>query len=142
MDLFQNFNSMNELYNIISLLVPEGTEKEYELDGTKIHISRKDGEISISTSKNVDVFDDSSIKEEIKEFKENLNDLDDDIFIDAFEKVKESIDINRFNELIEYDNFTEAEANEVEGMMSYFSQIVYDTIQDEIQRLEKMRDNF
>ena len=142
MDLFQNFNSINELYNIISLLIPEGTEKEYELDGTKIHISRKDGKISIFTSKDVNVFDDSSIKEEIKEFKENINNLDDDIFVDSFEKVKEVIDVKRFNELLDYDNFTESEAYEIEGMLSYFSQVVYELITEKIEKLKESRDNF
>lgn len=142
MDLFQNFNSINELYNIISLLIPEGTEKEYELDGTKIHISRKDGKISIFASKDVNVFDDSSVKEEIKEFKENINNLDDDIFVDSFEKVKEVIDVKRFNELLDYDNFTESEAYEIEGMLSYFSQVVYELITEKIEKLKESRDNF
>lgn len=146
MNEFQKMNDLTDLLHIFGLIVPEGTDKVFEEDGIQIHISKKNGSVKISVNSNKDLsgedFDDSSIKDAISEFKDNINDLDDSIFIESYEAVEKAIDVKRFDELLNLEKFTEAEATEVANMIAYFSQIINIKLQEKIQKFTELKDKF
>lgn len=144
MNEFQKMNDLTDLLNIFGLIIPEGIDKVFEEDGTQIHISKKNGDVKISVNSNKDLsgegFDDSSIKEAISEFKDNINDLDDSVFIESLEEAV--IDVKRFDELLNLEKFTEAEATEVANMINYFSQLVHNNLQTKIDELSELKERF
>lgn len=146
MNEFQKMNDLTDLLHIFGLIIPEGTDKVFEEDGTQIHISKKNGSVKISVNSNKDLsgenFDDSSIKDAISEFKDNINDLDDSVFIESLEEARKAIDVKRFDELLNLEKFTEAEATEVANMITYFSQIISNNLQEKIQELLELQERF
>lgn len=146
MNEFQKMNDLTDLLHIFGLIIPEGTDKVFEEDGTQIHISKKNGGVKISVNSNKDLsredFDDSSIKDAISEFKDNINDLDDSVFIESLEEARKAIDVKRFDELLNLEKFTEAEATEVANMITYFSQIISNNLQEKIQELLELQERF
>lgn len=146
MNEFQKMNDLTDLLYIFGLIIPEGTDKVFEEDGTQIHISKKNGGVKISVNSNKDLsgedFDDSSIKDAISEFKDNINDLDDSVFIESLEEARKAIDVKRFDELLNLEKFTEAEATEVANMITYFSQIISNNLQEKIQELLELQERF
>lgn len=146
MNGFQTLNDLTDLLHIFSLIIPEGTDKVFEEDGTQIHISNENGNIRVSVNSNRDLsgedFDDSGIKDAISEFKDNINDLDDSVFIESLEEAREAIDVKRFDELLNLEKFTEAEATEIADMINYFSQIVSNNLQEKIQELLELQKRF
>lgn len=146
MNEFQKMNDLTDLLYIFGLIIPEGTDKVFEEDGTQIHISKKNGSVKISVNSNKDLsgedFDDSSIKDAISEFKDNINDLDDSVFIESLEEARKAIDVKRFDELLNLEKFTEAEATEVANMITYFSQIISNNLQEKIQELLELQERF
>ena len=146
MNEFQKMNDLTDLLHIFGLIIPEGTDKVFEEDGTQIHISKKNGSVKISVNSNKDLsgenFDDSSIKDAISEFKDNINDLDDSAFIESLEEARKAIDVKRFDELLNLEKFTEAEATEVANMITYFSQIISNNLQEKIQELLELQERF
>lgn len=145
MNEFQKMNDLTDLLHIFGLIIPEGTDKVFEEDGTQIHISKKNGSVKISVNSNKDLsgdFDDSSIKDAISEFKDNINDLDDSVFIESLEEARKAINVKRFDELLNLEKFTEAEATEVANMITYFSQIISNNLQEKIQELLELQERF
>lgn len=146
MNEFQKINDLTDLLHIFGLIIPEGTDKVFEEDGTQIHISKKNGGVKISVNSNKDLsgenFDDSSIKDAISEFKDNINDLDDSVFIESLEEARKAIDVKRFDELLNLEKFTKAEATEVANMITYFSQIISNNLQEKIQELLELQERF
>ena len=146
MNEFQKMNDLTDLLHIFGLIIPEGTDKVFEEDGTQIHISKKNGGVKISVNSNKDLsgedFDDSNIKDAISEFKDNINDLDDSVFIESLEEARKAIDVKRFDELLNLEKFTEAEATEVANMITYFSQIISNNLQEKIQELLELQERF
>ena len=143
---FQKMNDLTDLLYIFGLILPEGTDKVFEEDGTQIHISKKNGGVKISVNSNKDLsgedFDDSTIKDTISEFKDNINDLDDSVFIESLEEARKAIDVKRFDELLNLEKFTEVEATEVANMITYFSQIISNNLQEKIQELLELQERF
>lgn len=146
MENLQEVKALFDLINIFNVAIPDGAEESLEVNGTKITLNKKDGVINISvTSDNEDAiegFDDSCIKEIIKEYKERLNELDDDLFIEVVEAMESSLDAQRFDELLNQDTFTEEEAAEVSEMIDQSSQIICDHLEDKINRLAAVYNRF
>lgn len=146
MNEFQKMNDLTDLLHIFGLIIPEGIDKVFEEDGTQIHISKNNGSVKISVNSNKDLsgenFDDSSIKDTISEFKDNINDLDDSVFIESLEEARKTINVKRFDELLNLEKFTEAEATEVANMITYFSQIISNNLQEKIQELLELQERF
>lgn len=146
MENLQEVKALFDLINIFNVAIPDGAEESLEVNGTKVALNKKDGVINISvTSDNEDAvegFDDSCIKEIIKEYKERLNELNDDLFIEVVEAMESSLDAQRFDELLNQDTFTEEEAAEVSEMIDQSSQIICDHLEDKINELVDVYNRF
>ena len=146
MENLQEVKALFDLINIFNVAIPDGAEESLEVNGTKITLNKKDGVINISiTSDNEDViegFDDSCIKEIIKEYKERIEELDDCSFVEAVEKMGQYFDVQRFDELLNQGTFTEEEAAEVSEMINQSSQIICDHLEDKINELVNVYNRF
>lgn len=121
-----------ELIDLINALVPEGTEKEINIDGNNVKISKKDGELEIEIV-------DNKIKECVSEFKKNIEDLDDDLFIDCLEEFGNTKELD---DLLKKDSFKNDEADKIKNLISDFSKIVRSNLQEEIERLIHLYEQF
>ena len=130
-------NDLLKLWDNLNEAIPEGVQ-EFEQDGVKYSIDKKDGYLSIKVEKNTD----PEIKNIVVSFKEKLEDLDDDLFIELFEDLKKEIDVNRFSELLDKDQYTIEEADEVKGLINQSVKIIHSKLQDMIENLVDAYDKF
>lgn len=130
-------NDLLKLWYNLNEAIPEGVQ-EFEQDGVKYSIDKKDGYLSVKVEKNTD----PEIKNIVVSFKEKLEDLDDDLFIELFEDLKKEIDVNRFSELLDKDQYTIEEADEVKGLINQSVKIIHSKLQDMIENLVDVYDKF
>ena len=130
-------NDLLKLWDNLNKAIPEGVQ-EFEQDGVKYSIDKKDGYLSVKVEKNTD----PEIKNIVVSFKEKLEDLDDDLFIELFEDLKKEIDVNRFSELLDKDQYTIEEADEVKGLINQSVKIIHSKLQDMIENLVDVYDKF
>ena len=130
-------NDLLKLWDNLNKAIPEGVQ-EFEQDGVKYSIDKKDGYLSVKVEKNTD----PEIKNVVVSFKEKLEDLDDDLFIELFEDLKKEIDVNRFSELLDKDQYTIEEADEVKGLINQSVKIIHSKLQDMIENLVDVYDKF
>lgn len=146
MENLQEVKALFDLINMFNVTIPDGAEESLEVNGTKIALNKKDGVINISvTSDNEDAvegFDDSCIKEIIKEYKERIEELDDCLFVEAAEEMSKYFDMKRFNELLNQDTFTEEEAAEVSKMINHSTEIICNHLEDKINELVNIYNRF
>lgn len=136
MDTNPTFNE-KDLIDILSLIIPKGCDIHSEYSDSIIDVSNTDGNITVNIQikQPEETYDDSEIRDLVTEFKDSINNLDDSIFLESIEKVKEAIDVKRFDELLNLEKYSEAEATEVACLIDYFSQIISTTLQDKIEEL-------
>ena len=146
MENLQEIKELFDLINIFNVTIPDGAEESLEVNGTKITLNKKDGVINISViSDNEDAFEkfnDSSIKEVIKEYKERIEELDDCLFVEAAEEMGQYFNMKRFDELLNKNYFTEEEAVEVSEMIDQSSQIICNCLEDKINELTNIYNKF
>lgn len=130
-------NDLLKLWDNLNEAIPEGVQ-EFEQDGVKYSIDKKDGYLSVKVEKNTD----PEIKDIVVSFKEKLENLDDDLFIELFEDLKKEIDVNRFSELLDKDQYTIEEADEVKGLINQSVKIIHSKLQDMIENLVDVYDKF
>lgn len=143
MENLQEVKALFDLINMFNITIPDGAKESLEVNGTKIALNKKDGVINISvTSDNEDAFDDSCIKEIIKEYKERIEELDDCLFVEAAEEMGQYFDVQRFDELLNQDTFTEEEADEVSKMINHSTEIICNHLEDKINELVNIYNRF
>lgn len=130
-------NDLLKLWDNLNEAIPEGVQ-EFEQDGVKYSIDKKDGYLSVKVEKNTD----PEIKNIVVSFKEKLENLDDDLFIELFEDLKKEIDVNRFSKLLDKDQYTIEEADEVKGLINQSVKIIHSKLQDMIENLVNVYDKF
>lgn len=144
---------MNTLGNIYELLgifntIPEGAEEKICINDLEIVLTKENGAIDIKIELKEDAqectytFDDSEIKEKIANYKENIDALDDNTFLDILEEMKEVIDIKEFDDLLSMESFTEENAARVEELIDHSTLIVHKFLQNKIQDLMELYERF
>lgn len=144
----KSFNEL-DLLEILRLLIPENTNQGCSIDDKSISVKNQNGEITIECSYNPESkdtsdksFDDSEIKEIVAEFKDSIANLDDSIFLKSLERAKAAVNVKRFDELLNLEEYSEAEATEIACLINYFSQIISVTLQEKIQELVDLSEKF
>ena len=117
------------LFDLFKQLIPNGT-KEVEIDGVKVKVTKDDDIFEVSA-----VYDDTDIKNLIKEYKETIEKLDDDIFLEATEELGKIYDLTKFNELLDAKSLTEEESDLVEKIINKSIDLISTTVQNKIQDL-------
>lgn len=136
---FNELDSMTSLINILTEMIPNGTEQELEIDGTKISFSKKDGNIKIKTETK---FDDSEIKRAVKDYKKNIKLIDDDMFVEISENLGNVIDLKEFDNLLNLESYTEEQADKVANMLGSAYHITRIHLEDKINNLVKLCNRF
>lgn len=129
--------TFDELFNIVKAIgeiLPEG-ENTLNLGSVKLEVDKKDNSIKIQIV-------DNEAMDLVKEYKENIKLLDDEIFVKATEELSKSVNINYFNTLLEKEKLTPYELDKVEQYIAKSNDIISDTINAEIARLEDLLDRF
>lgn len=144
---------MDKLNNIYELLgtfnmIPEGTNEKVCVNGLGVFFSKKNGTIHINIEMNKPEndcnysFDDSKVKEKIANYKENIEALDDNTFLDILDEMREVIDIKEFDDLLEMEYFTKESAARVEELIDHSTLIVHKFLQNKIQDLMELYERF
>lgn len=134
---------MNELEQLIELmgnLIPEGTNEEIDTEAYKVSIVKNGDNIEIQIVEKEQEFDDSEIKQTVKEFKNAIKELDDDFFVEVTEAFSEKINNKKFNDLLDLESYTEEQACEVSEMIEIATTIIQSHIQSKIQSLFELYD--
>ena len=129
--------TFDELFNIVRAIgeiLPEG-ENTLNLGSVKLEVDKKDNSIKIQIV-------DNEAMDLVKEYKENIKLLDDEIFVKATEELSKSVNINYFNNLLEKEKLTPYELDVVGQYIAKSNDIISDTINAEIGRLEDLLDRF
>ena len=84
-------------------------------------------------------FDDSDIKQEIAEYKQALDQLDDCVFIEAIEQVT---GLKEFDEMLNKEHFTEKEAQIVHNDIRFIKDIIVECIENKIIDLINVKEMF
>lgn len=142
MNQLENFINAFKLLNELNSTIPEGYSKEIVLDGVNVYLKKENGEIELNVKNDSKDFDDTEVKELIKEYKENIESLDDDLFIEIVEDLSDKIDINKFNELLDLETFTEEEASKVEEMIDISVDIIASHLKHKIQGMVELYEKF
>lgn len=146
MDGLMNLSEISDIINNLSLSIPEGTVQSFEADGLKYYLEKDNGSIKIELKASLPEqdgeFDDSTIKEIVREYKEGIKALDDDLFVEIVDELKSKLDLTRFNELLDLENFDEDQAQEVEKMIDISTDIICLHLQHKIQGMVELYEKF
>lgn len=136
------YNYLKELIKTLSMLIPNDSDSCEEIGGYKISTSNRNGNISITVESVEQKFDDTEIKELVSNYKENIGKLDDCLFLDILEEIKDYLDIKTFDELTNQDSYSEEDAEIVKSMINFTNLVVHENIVNKIQDLEELLTKF
>ena len=134
-ELFQ----LSTISSLFDALIPEGTDKKVTIDGIEYSISKKDNKVKIETVKK---FNDEPIKEYVSEFKDNLKELDDCLFVKITEEFGKLHDTKEFDKLLNLDQYDENQAERIFNLIAVFSNIVCKHLQSSIEKLVELYERF
>lgn len=141
-----NFNELPDLTNILSLCIPDGTVETFESDDLKCRLEKDNGHLKIEIEANIPEqdgeFDDSTTKKIVEEYKEGVEALDDDLFVEIVDELKSKLDLTRFNELLNLENFDKSQAQEVEEMIDISTDVICLHLQHKIQGMVELYEKF
>lgn len=136
-------NNLINVAQVLSELIPEGTNTELEIDGTKFLITKENGVVSIASSINTEEeFDDAETKKIVDAYKKNIEELDDDLFVQAVEDLATKINLQEFDDLLELKHFDEDQADKVENMVETSIDIIRPYLLAKIVKLMELYDKF
>lgn len=147
----ENLIELKDFIDLLQMLlttIPNGAKESMTINGSKVTLSKDGSDIKIemeSSNEDTDLeetFDDSYIREIVSDYKKSIEELDDCLFVSVLEEIGKAIDINRFNNLLDKDSFTEEEADEVKAIIIYSSHIIRKFLQDKIQDLLELYEKF
>ncbi len=136
-----DLNEINDLFQILGSVIPEGTNKEFELNGAKVTLVKENGDTTIKVVKD-EKFDDSEVVKIVNNFKDNVKLIDDYLFVEINEEADEEIDIKEFDKLLNQEHFDKDSAIKVIDMIDVFSEITRSHLQKEVERLVNLYERF
>lgn len=87
-------------------------------------------------------FKNEYLLEQISYFKKNLDELPDGLFNKMLEIVKENVDLQKFDDLLNQTKFTNEEIDYVKSHMKYINNTIKDIIQSKIDKLSDLLNKF
>ena len=133
---------LENVFNLIQKFIPEGTEKSFEADGVKVSLSNKDGEFKINIVNEEEKKENDKIKVLIEDFKEKVDELDDDIFDDVTNEFSKAYCLKDFDTLLSLDSYTDADADRATKMIDIFNACVRKHLTSRINKLAAFYDKF
>lgn len=146
--MITSFDNLTDLFSIINTIVPEGTSKELKANEMKISLSKNNGVVNLkveSITQNDEenkVFDDSLIKKRVENFKLNLDNLDNDVFLEVLEEIKNEYNIKKVDEFLNFKKYDEESSAEVSEIIDYISKVVCDKLKNKMEEIIDLHDKF
>ena len=137
-----NFDEVITALKTMNMIMPNGLIEEADINGLKISLVKSNEGVTLKVTYSGDNIDTEDVKEVISDYKEALDELDDNVFIDVVEELSKHVDMKRFNDLLEAKSFTDDEAKEVINMIDLSTKIIQDSLQSKIDNLESILDRF
>ena len=134
--------NLANLIQVLNDIIPEGIEEKLEANGIQVSLIKKDGDIKINVTSEEKPFNDSEVKEYVSEFRNNIEALNDSLFVKVTEEFGKHFDTKEFDNLLKLDKFTKQEAEKVIELISEFSDIVCEHLQGEIEKLVELYERF
>lgn len=146
-------NDMNRLENIYELMglfsaIPVGTEEKIVINNTTITLSKTTDAVNVQVKFTKDneclcddkcvcheEFDDTIIKEKVAQYKENINALDHDVFLECLEELKENIPLKELSDLLDLEHYNEEEAMRVDELIDNSTLIIHHILQEWIEEI-------
>lgn len=137
-----DINYLNGLIETLRMLIPNNSDSYQEIGGHRISTSNHDGSINITVEPVEQEFDDTEIKELVSNYKRNIAELDDCIFLEVLDEIKDHLDIKTFDELTNQDSYSEEDAEIVKSMINFTNLVVHEHIVNKVQDLEELLTKF
>lgn len=137
-----NFDEVITALKTMNMIMPNGLIEEADINGLKISLVKSNEGVTLKVTYSGDNIDTEDVKEVISDYKEALDELDDNVFIDVVEELSKHVDMKRFNDLLEAKSFTDDEAKEVINMIDLSTKIIQESLQSKIDNLESILDRF
>ena len=134
--------NLANLIQVLNDIIPEGIEEKLEANGIQVSLIKRDGDIKINVTSEEKPFNDSEVKKQVSDFRNNIKALDDSLFVKVTEEFGETFDTKEFDTLLKLDSYTKQEAEKVTEMISEFSDIVCEHLQCEIEKLVELYERF
>ena len=134
--------NLANLIQVLNDIIPEGIEEKLEANGIQVSLIKKDGDIKINVTSEEKPLNDSEVKEYVSEFRNNIEALNDSLFVKVTEEFGKHFDTKEFDNLLKLDRYTKQEAEKVTEMISEFSNIVCEHLQCEIEKLVELYERF
>ena len=106
------------------------------------HLKHIQSRIAKRTDVIVKKFNDEPIKEYVSEFKNNLKELDDCLFVKITEEFGKLHDTKEFDKLLNLDQYDENQAERILNLIAVFSTIVCKHLQSSIEKLVELYERF
>jgi hypothetical protein len=78
----------------------------------------------------------------IKEYKDNIDKLDDCVFVDVLDEVGQVIDLKEFDKLLNKKERTSEESKQVHDQINYVYSVVRKKVKEKIKELSELLDKF
>lgn len=137
-----NDNYLNGLIETLGMIIPANSAFSQCHGQYRVNASNMNGVIRISVEPTEQAYDDTEIKELVSNYKRNMDRLDDCLFLEVLDEIKDHLDLKTFNELTEQDSYSEEDAEIVKSMINFTNLVVHEHIVNKIQDLEELRNEF
>lgn len=136
----EKIKQITDLLNLSVALLEDGMEQRIYVDNGTILVSKEDGKMYIAVEE--DFIEDESVKETVKNYKEAMEALDGNTFLEVLEEMKEEIDIQEFDELLDLEEYNEEDAERVLELIEQSTEIVQEYLQNKIESLVDVFEKF
>jgi hypothetical protein len=117
--------------------IEDGTFDENIFGDVKVTLSKNDGKLSL----NIETLDDEEDSESIIDsYKELIENLDDDVFVEMTEILGKTIDLKKFDTLLDKEELTESEDFEINLYISMSLDVINKVISDRIEQYTDILD--
>lgn len=87
-------------------------------------------------------YDDTEVKRLIKEYKDNINLLDDCTFVEVLDEMEDTINFKNLDTFMNKEHFTEEEAEFVKGQINMINTAIHEKLVNKIQEFNELLGKF
>lgn len=135
-------NRLESIYELMGLFsaIPVNTSEKITINDTTITLSKTEDSVNVKVTFEKDgvkctIFDDTEIRQKVKEYKDNVNALDRDLFLECLEEMKENIPLIEFDRLLSLDQYDEEQAERVSELIDTSTLIIHHILQEWLEEL-------
>ncbi len=143
---FMNIADFEPFVKLFDSIIPDNINESFEIDGNKIHVSKKDGKLKVNITDDCKItsecFDDTNVKHNVALFKKNIDEIDDNLFVEIAEELENHIDLKEFDRLLDLESFNFDEASKVSSMLCIASDKIKDFVDNKILKLQAVYNKF